>query len=113
MDNNAVFDKKARIVLLNPENKRVMINKIMDEWYSIKKFNVSESLLNCQLCGRRNKYIFYIRNKLTDVELHNEINDTLSQLNLSKTTYIKNGGNLDEVYGAYWMLCIDRVDIFF
>lgn len=169
LDNNAVFDKRARIVLLNPENKKVMINKIMDEWYSVKNFDVSESLLNCQLCGRRNKYIFYIRNKVTDVELHigsdcvnkfpditgikqqrkglsqlqreklqqkrkmefeilegndisfindaenklrdfpvmlpyklhNEINDTLSQLNLSKATYIKNGGNLDEVFGVF------------
>lgn len=172
LDNNAVFDKKARIVLLNPENKKVMINKIMDEWYSVKNFDVSESLLNCQLCGRRNKYIFYIRNKLTDVELHigsdcvknfpditgikqqrkalsqlqreqlqqkrkiefeilegndinfiidaenkfkdfpvmlpyklyNEINNTLSQLNLSKTTYIKNGGNLDEVFDVFCKL---------
>lgn len=31
---NVVFDKKARAVLLNPENKKVMMNKIMDEWYS-------------------------------------------------------------------------------
>lgn len=38
LDNNAVFDKKARIVLLNPENKKAMMNRIMDEWYSVKIF---------------------------------------------------------------------------
>lgn len=169
LDNNAVFDKKARIVLLNPENKKVMMNRIIDEWYSVKNFDVSETFLNCQLCGRRNKYIFYIRNKLTDVELHigsdcvknfpditgikqqqkklsqlqreqlqqkrkidfeilegdeinfindaeskfeefpvilpyklyNEIKDTLLQLNLSKSSYIKNGGNLHEVFEVF------------
>ncbi len=172
LENNAVFDKKARIVLLNPENKKVMMNKIMDEWYSEKNFEVSESLLNCQLCGRRNKYIFYICNKLTGAELHigsdcvknfpditgikqqrkalsqlqreqlqqkrkiefeslegddidfmnaaenkfkefpvmlpyklySEIKNTLSQLSLSKTAYIKNGGNLDEVFDVFCKL---------
>lgn len=70
LEDNLVFDKKARAVLLNPENKKVMINKIMDEWYSIKNCNIAEILMNCQLCGRPNKYIYYIRNKITDVELH-------------------------------------------
>lgn len=172
LDNNAVFDKKARIVLLNSGNKKMMLNRTISEWYSVKNFDVSESLINCQLCGRRNKYIFYIHNKMTGVELHigsdcvkkfpditgikqqqkkmsqlqreqlqqkrkiefevcegselnfindaedkfkqfpvmlpyklyNEIKDTIFQLNLSKTTYIKSGGNLDEVFKTFCAL---------
>lgn len=169
---NVVFDKKARAVLLNPENKKVMMNKIMDEWYSIKNCDIAETLVNCQLCGRPNKYIYYIRNKITDVELHigsdcvknypditgikqqkkrmsqlrreqeqqkrkiefeiregedigfidyaenklkdfpillpyklyKAIEDVVYQLNLSKSTYIKSGGNLDEVYSLFCTL---------
>ena len=169
---NVVFDKKARAVLLNPENKKVMINKIMDEWYSIKNCNIAETLVNCQLCGRPNKYIYYIHNKITDVELHigsdcvknypditgikqqkkrmsqlqreqeqqkrkiefeiregedigfiekaekefkdypillpfklyNDIKNAIYQLNLSKTIYIKRGGDLDESYSSFCIL---------
>lgn len=172
LDNNRVFDKKARTVLLNPENKKVMMNKIMEEWYSVKNFDVVDTLINCQLCGRPNKYIFYIHNKITDVNLHigsecvknysditgikqqkknlsqlqreqvqqkrkiefeilegdeigfiegaenkfkefpvmlpyklyNEIEDVIYQLNLSKSAYIKSGGDLKEVFSTYCAL---------
>ena len=172
LDNNIVFDKKARAVLLNSENKKVMMNKIMDEWYSIKNYDIVETLVKCQLCGRPNKYVFYIHNKITEIDLHigsdcvknysditgikqqkkrlsqlqreqaqqkrkiefemreedevgfiadaenkfkefpvvlpyklhTEIKDVLYQLNLSKTTYIKNGGNLEDVYSVYCAL---------
>ena len=172
LDNNIVFDKKARAVLLNSENKKVMLNKIMDEWYSIKNYDIVETLIKCQLCGRPNKYVFYIHNKITEIDLHigsdcvknysditgikqqkkrlsqlqreqaqqkrkiefemreedevgfiedaeikfkefpivlpfklhTEIKDVLYQLNLLKTTYIKNGGNLEEVYSIYCTL---------
>lgn len=70
LDNNIVFDKKARAVLLNSENKKVMMNKIMDEWYSIKNYDIVETLIKCQLCGRPNKYVFYIHNKITEIDLH-------------------------------------------
>lgn len=172
LDNNIVFDKKSRAVLLNPENKKTMMNKIMDEWYSAKNCEVVETLIGCQLCGRPNKYIFFIHNKLTDVDLHigsdcvqnfpditgikqqkrklsqlqreqaqqkrkiefemcegeemgfidvaenkfkefpvvlpfqlhTAIKDVLYQLNLSKNTYIKSGGNLNEIYSSYCIL---------
>ena len=172
LDNNIVYDKKARVVLLNPENKKTMKQKIMDEWYSAKDPEISDTLVKCQLCGRPNKYIYYIHNRILDTELHigsdcvkefsdiagikqhtkqlaqikkeqdqlkrkikfearegdeigfiedaenkfkefpvmlpyklhNEIKDVIYQLNLSKTTYVKNGGKLDEIYATYCML---------
>lgn len=172
LDNNIVFDKKARTVLINPENKKVMMDKIMNEWYSAKNCDIVETLINCQLCGRHNKFVFYIHNKFTEVDLHigkdcvrhfpditgikqqkkrlsqlqkeqtqqkrkiefemcegeeigfiddaekkfkefpvilpiklhTAIKDILYQLNLSKTTYIKSGGNLKEVYSSYCVL---------
>lgn len=170
--NNVVFDKKARTVLLNPDNKKMMMDKIVNEWYSIKNCDIVETLVNCQLCGRPNKYVYYIHNKITDIDLHigsdcvknypditgiqqqkkrlsqlqreqaqqkrkiefeileedeigfiddaeekfkefpvvlpfklhTAIKDVLYQLNLSKTTYIKSGGNLNEVYFSYCVL---------
>ena len=66
LDNNRVFDKKARTVLLNPENKKIMMNKIMEEWYSVKNFDVVDTLIKCQLCGRPNKYIFYTQTSHID-----------------------------------------------
>ena len=172
LDNNIVFDKKARIVLLNLENKKIMMDKIMDEWHSVKNCDIVETLVNCQLCGRPNKYVFYIHNKITEIDLHigsdcvrnfpditgikqqkkrltqlqkeqaqqkrkiefemregesirfideveqkfkkfpimlpfklhTEIKEVLYQLRLSKSTYIKSGGNLDEVYFSYCVL---------
>lgn len=172
LDNNIVFDEKARIVLLNPENKKMMMDKIMDEWYSVKNCDIVETLINCQLCGRPNKYVYYIHNKITDIDLHigsdcvknypditgikqqkkrlsqlkreqtqqkrkiefeiregeeigfiddaekkfkefpivlpfklhTAIKDVLYQLNLSKTTYIKSGGNLNDIYSSYCVL---------
>lgn len=172
LDNNIVFDKKARAVLLNPENKKVMMDKMMEEWYSVKNCDIAETLIKCQLCGRPNKYVFYIHNKITEVDLHigsdcvknfpdimgirqqkkrlsqlqreqmqqkrkiefemcegeeigfiddakkkfiefpvvlpfklhTAIRDILYQLNLSKTTYIKSGGNLKEIYSLYCLL---------
>lgn len=172
LDNNIVFDEKARIVLFNPENKKMMMDKIMDEWYSVKNCDIVETLVNCQLCGRPNKYVYYIHNKITDIDLHigsdcvknypditgikqqkkrlsqlkreqtqqkrkiefeiregdeigfiddaekkfkefpvvlpfklhTAIKDVLYQLNLSKTTYIKSGGNLNDIYSSYCVL---------
>lgn len=180
LDNNVVFDKKARTVLMNPDNKKMMMNKIMEEWYSVKNFDVSDTLKNCQLCGRPNKYIFYIHNKITDIDLHigsdcvknfpditgikqqkkklsqlqreqtqqkrkiefemregdeigfiddvermfkefpimlpyqyyNGMKSVIYQLNLSKTSFIKCGGNLDEVYSTYCMLKEEFSDLY-
>lgn len=172
LDNNIVFDNKARVVLLSPDNKEVMKRKIMNEWYSAKDPEISDTLIKCQLCGRPNRFIYYIHNKILDTELHigsdcvkdfseiagikqhrkqfarikkeqeqqkrkiefevlegneigfieeaenkfkefpimlpyklhNEIKDVLYQLNLSKTTYVKTGGDIDEIYSTYCML---------
>lgn len=168
LEQNIVFDQKARVILLSVENRKTMLSNILKEWYSVKEFEISEAKLSCQLCGHANKYIFFIHNKITDIDLHigsdsvkkfpditgiqqerkrlsqvqkenerqkrkiefevleydvdflgnakntidnfkimlpyklsHEIKDTLYQLNLIKTSYIKSGGNLEEVFGKY------------
>ena len=70
LEQNAAFDKKARVTLLSVENKKTMMTNIMKEWYSVKVCDISDTKMNCQLCGRLNKYIFYIHNKITKVDLH-------------------------------------------
>jgi len=70
LEQNLVFDKKARIILISAENKKTMMTNILKEWYSIKEFDIADIKVSCQLCGRSNKYIFYIRNKITGVGLH-------------------------------------------
>ena len=168
LEQNIVFDQKARVILLSAENRKTMLNNILNEWYSVKECEISEAKLNCQLCGHTNKYIFFIHNKITDIDLHIgsecvkrfpditgiqqerkrlsqvqrenerqkrkiefevmeddldflrnaknivenikimlpyklncEIKDTLYQLNLIKTSYIKSGGCLEEVFEKY------------
>lgn len=180
LDNNKVFDIKARTVLLNFENKKLMMDKIMEEWYSVKNCDIVETLVNCQLCGRPNKYVFYIHNKITESDLHigsdcvknfpditgikqqkkrlsqlqreqaqqkrkiefeicegeevgfledaenkfkefpvvlpfklhMEIKNILFQLNLSKSAYIKSGGNLKEIYSLYCELKEELSDLY-
>ena len=68
--NDKVFDDKAKVVLLNHENKKDMLTKIMQEWYAVKEYDIVDTNLNCQLCGKKNKYVFYIHNKLNETELH-------------------------------------------
>ena len=70
MENDATFDDRARAVLMSVENKKMMMEKIMNEWYSSKDFEETDRDVFCQLCKTKNKYIFYIKNKLTDIELH-------------------------------------------
>lgn len=70
MENDATFDDRARAVLMSVENKKMMMEKIMNEWYSSKDFEETDRDVFCQLCNTKNKYIFYIKNKLTDIELH-------------------------------------------
>lgn len=172
LEKNLVFDEMARAVLLNRDNKKVMMDNISNEWYSITHYNISEVEMHCQLCGHRNKIICYIKNRITGVELHigsecvtnysnidglkqemkrvsnlikeremqrrkiefearegadaeflekaqkdfekfpvmlplklqTEMNDTLQQLKLAKKSYIKSGGNLENVYCTYNLL---------
>jgi len=70
LEHNLTFDKKARVILVDFQNKKTMMENIMKEWYSAKEFDVADAKLNCQLCGRDNRYIFYIHNKLNNNDLH-------------------------------------------
>ena len=180
LDKNVVFDDKARIVLINPSNKKQMMEKIQEEWYSIKNFEISDSKTHCQLCGRINKYIFYIKNRHTDIELHigsdcvknypditgikqqqkelsqlqkeqkmqqrkiefeamegkevtyisdaenrfknfpvllpftlhERMKEVLQQINLTKISYIKSGGDLNEIFQKYTMLKKEFEDLY-
>lgn len=68
LQQNIVIDNKAKIVILH--NKKDLMNQIIQEWYAIKEFDISDVKKNCQLCGHPNKYIFYIHNRITDIDLH-------------------------------------------
>lgn len=70
LDNNMAFCQKAKTVLTNPDNRKVMMGKIKSEWYSYKNCDIVDTLVNCQLCGRPNRYVYYIHNKITNVDLH-------------------------------------------
>jgi hypothetical protein len=179
-EKNIVFDGNTRAVLLNIDNKKTMMSNILNEWYSYKDCDISEAKKHCQLCGRENKYIFYIHNKITDKDLnigsecvkkfagitgldhqrknmsqkqkeheqqkrkiefeklegddigfltdaenkfktfkvvlpyklHLEIENKLVQLNLAKTSYIKSGGHLNEIFEIYSCLRIKFNELF-
>ncbi len=70
LDNNMAFCQKAKTVLTNPDNRKVMMGKIKSEWHSYKNCDIVDALVNCQLCGRPNRYVYYIHNKITNVDLH-------------------------------------------
>lgn len=57
LERNIVFDDRARAVILNRDNKKVLMDNISKEWYSISNYNISDSEMHCQLCGHRNKII--------------------------------------------------------
>lgn len=65
---NILFNDKARAVILN--NKSILIDAIKEEWFGIAYNDEATDEIHCQLCGRKNKLIFYIRNKLNDIELN-------------------------------------------
>lgn len=67
---NPVFDDKARAVLLNPRNKKEMMAHVIQEWISVENCDETEQEVHCELCGSKNKLIFYIHNKFTNDELH-------------------------------------------
>lgn len=68
--NDETFDKRAKATLLSSENKKLLIEKIMKEWYAKSEIETSCVEVKCQLCGQPNKYIFFICNKRTGVQLH-------------------------------------------
>lgn len=180
LERNIVFDDRARAVILNRDNKKVLMDNISKEWYSISNYNISDSEMHCQLCGHRNKIICYIKNRITGVELHigsecvknysnidglkqemkrisnaiqeremqkrkiefeileendtdflqkateildkfpvmlpyrlcKELNDTLEQLKLAKNTYIKSGGNLEQIFSTFSLLKIQFTSLY-
>lgn len=65
---NKLLDDKSRAVILN--NKKILIDEIKDEWVGIGTSDEASGEVHCQLCGRKNKYVYYIQNKLNEKELN-------------------------------------------
>lgn len=62
------FDDKARLSLLH--DIKGMLNHVKEEWYAKSSFEVTDKEMHCQLCGRKNVYICYIKNRINGEELH-------------------------------------------
>lgn len=65
---NSLFDSKARAVLLH--NKNLLIDNMKKEWIGVKCYETTDEEVRCQLCSHKNKFIFFIKNKLNGNELH-------------------------------------------
>jgi len=63
-----VFDDKARMTLTN--NKKLLMDNVEDEWYSKSSYLIATSDVFCRLCGKKNKFICYIVNRLNGSELN-------------------------------------------
>ena len=63
-----VFDDKARMTLMH--NVRTMMDRIQNEWYEKSSFEIATTEVHCQLCGRKNTYICYIKNRINGEELN-------------------------------------------
>ncbi|MDD4564218.1 MAG: hypothetical protein PHE79_01835 [Eubacteriales bacterium] len=64
------LDETAKLVLKS--GKANLFTNIMMEWYARKDEDIanSDETVKCGLCGRENTYIFYIRNRYNEAELH-------------------------------------------
>ena len=61
LQKNELFNTKARATILG--NKNLLFQEIKDEWYAIGCNDETTEEVHCQLCGRKNKRIFYIKNR--------------------------------------------------
>lgn len=68
LQKNELFNTKARATILG--NKNLLFQEIKDEWYAIGCNDETTEEVHCQLCGRKNKRIFYIKNRKNNNELH-------------------------------------------
>ncbi len=65
---NNILDSKAISVLTS--NKKMLIDNIVQEWYSYDYGLFTEKEMRCQLCNRKNIWVHYIRNRINGNELH-------------------------------------------
>ncbi len=99
LNKDLVFDSKARITLTN--NKKLLMKNVEDEWYSKSSYIVATSDVFCQLCGRKNKFVCYIVNRLNGLELNvgsecvtnfktiNGVDTVITNLNKAQRDYKK------------------------
>lgn len=69
LDEDSSFDSKARTAILS-QAKKNMMEDIKAEWHGAKYCDVTDEEIHCELCNRKNKYIFYIVNNQNGNELH-------------------------------------------
>ncbi|WMC91297.1 hypothetical protein [Kineothrix sp. MB12-C1] len=67
-EKNNIFDSKSRTVLLT--SKKMLVDEIKNEWSSVGHSDIAVKETRCQLCGRINKFVFFIHNKNNDRELN-------------------------------------------
>jgi hypothetical protein len=65
---NTLIDEKAKVVILN--NMKMLIGDIIQEWSAIGYSDEAVGEEHCQLCHTLNKWVYYIKNKNNDNELH-------------------------------------------
>lgn len=66
--NHPTMDDTARAVILN--SKQLLIDEIKNEWFAVGCNDDATGEVRCQLCHTKNKFVFYIQNKLNNNELH-------------------------------------------
>lgn len=66
--NDLRFDSKARAAIKN--NIAEIIKEVIQEWSGIGNSEISDGKVHCQLCGTKNTYVFYIKNKYTGIEMN-------------------------------------------
>ena len=59
---NKLLDIKARSLLTT--NKKMLIDNMIKEWYSFEFAQFTEKEMRCQLCNRKNIWVYYIRNRI-------------------------------------------------
>lgn len=67
-EENKNFDDKSRTVLIN--NKKMLMDTVSEEWYALDCYEEESKEMRCELCNRKNIYIYFIKNSYTGKELH-------------------------------------------
>jgi len=65
---NEFLDDKARAVIL--KDKKLLFDEIKNEWIGVGCNNEAIGEIRCQLCRTKNKFVFYIHNKVNGKDLN-------------------------------------------
>lgn len=105
LNKDLVFDSKARMTLTN--NKKLLMDNVEDEWYSKSSYLIATNDVFCRLCGKKNKFVCYIVNRLNGSELNvgsecvtnfktiNGLDTVIPKLNKAQRDYSKETRRID------------------